>query len=279
MAAEIKDTPDDDTRFDFGSNWRDFSRLVDTVRINAAVEHLSEALHLNDLRGLTFLDVGSGSGLFSLAAKHLGANVHSFDYDPRSVACTEDLRTRSSFGHSGWTVQQGSILDPIFLATLQKYDIVHAWGVLHHTGAMWLALEQSIGLVAPKGLLYVALYNDQGYKSRCWWLIKYTYGRLPAAFRPLFAHLVSFFVRCAKIARDVTHRRPPSTTQTRVNHRKRAMSATHDMFDWIGGFPYEYVSFPVLRDYLLLRGFTIEHARPATSLGCHEIVCRRTSNV
>ncbi len=50
---------------------------------------------METLAGNSFLDVGSGSGLFSLAAMRLGADrVHSFDYDPQSVGCTKELKRR-----------------------------------------------------------------------------------------------------------------------------------------------------------------------------------------
>jgi len=59
----------------------------------------------------TFLDIGSGSGLFSLAARRLGARVHSFDFDNDSVACTAELKRRYFLGDGEWTINQASVLD------------------------------------------------------------------------------------------------------------------------------------------------------------------------
>src|ERR1043166_8954823 len=72
-------------RFEFGKNWTAFLRLLNDDRIAAARESLAGMLGEPDLTGRTFLDVGSGSGLSSLAARQLGARVVSFDYDPASV--------------------------------------------------------------------------------------------------------------------------------------------------------------------------------------------------
>ena len=75
-------------RFEFGKNWSRFLSLLDDTRIREAEESLRQMLGVESLSGLSFVDIGSGSGLFSLAARRLGARVHSFDYDPNSVACT-----------------------------------------------------------------------------------------------------------------------------------------------------------------------------------------------
>ena len=65
-----------------------------SIRIEEAKASLKQMLDVDSLTGKTFLDVGSGSGLFSLAAIMLGVKVYSFDYDPQSVACTTELKRR-----------------------------------------------------------------------------------------------------------------------------------------------------------------------------------------
>src|SRR5438105_4018862 len=134
-------------RFTFGENWAAFLAVLDESRIAAAENSLREMLETSDLKNKTFLDIGSGSGLFSLAARRLGATVRSFDYDPASVACTRELKTRYFLKDEDWTVGTGSVLDADYIKALPKFDVVYSWGVLHHTGQMWLALEHAGTLV------------------------------------------------------------------------------------------------------------------------------------
>src|SRR6186997_2880988 len=130
-------------RFEFGQNWSQFLASVDDERIQEAEKSLKEMLEVDSLDGKTFLDIGSGSGLFSLAARRLGARVHSFDFDPKSVACTRELKSRYFHDDPSWTIDEASALDAEYLRSLGQFDLVYSWGVLHHTGAMWQALENA----------------------------------------------------------------------------------------------------------------------------------------
>ena len=130
-------------RFEFGRNWRRFLSTLDEERIHEAEKSLLSMLEVETLQDRSFLDIGSGSGLFSLAARRLGARVHSFDYDPESVACAQELKGRFFAGDADWTIERGSVLDADYIKRLGQFDIVYSWGVLHHTGAMWRALEHA----------------------------------------------------------------------------------------------------------------------------------------
>ena len=72
--------------------------------------------------------MGSGSGLFSLAARLLGAKGYSFDYFLQSVACTVELKRRY-FPDDEWVVESGSVLDKDYLSKLGQFDVVYSWGV------------------------------------------------------------------------------------------------------------------------------------------------------
>jgi len=87
------------------------------------------------------LNIGRDSGLFSLAARQLGASVFSFDYDAQSVACTQVLKRRYFREDLYWTIEEGSALENAYLQSLGQFDIVYSWGVLHHTGDMWEVLK------------------------------------------------------------------------------------------------------------------------------------------
>src|SRR5688572_18651274 len=116
-------------RFAFGENWARFLELIDEERIGAAEQAIQDFLEVEDLEGVRFADVGSGSGLSSLAAYRLGAQVSSFDFDPGSVACTAELRRRYG-SEERWSVEEGSVLDIKYLEGLGAFDVVYSWGVL-----------------------------------------------------------------------------------------------------------------------------------------------------
>jgi len=224
-------------RFHFGENWSRFLSVLSDERITEAEKSLIHMLEVEDLKGNSFLDIGSGSGLFSLAARRLGARVHSFDYDPQSVACTAELKQRYFPGDRHWTVEEGSVLDVDYLKSLGKFDVVYSWGVLHHTGAMWQALENVQLLVAPGGKLFISIYNDQGRKSVCWRWVKRLYcsgtlGRymITSIFFPYFLF--------RGLAVDILKGKNP--IRRYADYKKsRGMSWMHDWIDWLGGYPFE----------------------------------------
>lgn len=260
-------------RFEFGENWARFLSDMSDDRISEAESALLDMLSRPDLKGLSFLDIGSGSGLSSLAARRLGARVYSFDYDTNSVACTRELKRRYFENDDQWKIEEGSALDTDYIESLGKFDIVYSWGVLHHTGSMWVGFENAIKCVSPDaGNLYVAVYNDQGWKSHSWWFIKAFYNRLPSVFRYPFAYLVDVVKNLLVILKYTLKLQPMTAIRPLLRDKRiRGMSAKHDKIDWIGGFPYEFVTIDVLRQYFLARGFAVINEKPNSTLGCHEL--------
>jgi 2-polyprenyl-3-methyl-5-hydroxy-6-metoxy-1,4-benzoquinol methylase len=262
-------------RFEFGKNWAAFLRVLDVARIEEAERSLKEMLGVERLDGKTFLDIGSGSGLSSLAAHRLGARVHSFDYDPHSVACTRELHRRFG-GDTDWTVESGSALDERYLQGLGRFDIVYSWGVLHHTGEMWKALELVANLVKPGGTLWLALYNDQGSASRWWWRIKKAYVSLPKSLRWLV--LAPCYLRFwgPPMLKDLMRGKPMATWTNYTRHR--GMSPHRDLIDWVGGFPFEVCKPEEVFDFYRVRGFEMQRLHTcAGGSGCNEFVFRVTA--
>jgi 2-polyprenyl-3-methyl-5-hydroxy-6-metoxy-1,4-benzoquinol methylase len=263
-------------RFEFGKNWAAFLEVLDDERIENAQRSLASMLGRDDLTGLTFLDIGSGSGLSSLVARRMGAHVTSFDYDPASVACTRELRRRYFPEDPHWHVSPGSALDPEYLESLGKFDIVYSWGVLHHTGQMWRALDLAGERVADDGLLFVAIYNDQGAWSGRWSKIKKLYCSGPVGRAAVCATIIPFWVG-RDLAADIVWRRNPVRRYSEYK-KGRGMSVTHDWIDWLGGYPFEVAKPEAIIDFYLQRGFTI--AKLSTcggSVGCNEFVLRKTA--
>jgi 2-polyprenyl-6-hydroxyphenyl methylase/3-demethylubiquinone-9 3-methyltransferase len=261
-------------RFEFGKNWASFLRVLDDERIASATESFRGMLSA-DLAGLRLLDAGSGSGLSSLVARRLGAEVVSFDYDPASVACTRELR-RGHFGDDPhWHVEEGSVLDAEYLERLGAFDVVYSWGVLHHTGQMWRALDLVARNVKPGGWLFVAIYNDQGAWSNRWRRIKRLYNS-GAAGRAIIKAAVIPYWMLRQLASDVVHLRDPRSFYADYAQR-RGMSILHDWIDWLGGFPFEVAMPEQVVDFCHDRGFTLRKLKTCRgSVGCNEYVFERT---
>jgi len=254
-------------RFSFGKNWRSFLSNLNEVRIKESEKSILTLLELDSLKGKRLLDVGSGSGLFSLSARRLGAKVSSFDYDPDSVACTNYLRSKFFSGDSSWQIQQGSVLDVDFLKSLGSFDVVYSWGVLHHTGNMWKALENVAPLVDTNGLLCVAIYNDQGRLTKLWRKIKVLY----------CSGVVGKFIVCVTLLPYLFSRAVVASILKRENvfsmyKRNRGMSIVHDWFDWLGGLPYEVAKADDIFRYYRDRGFTLRNIVTSGGLGCNQFV-------
>ncbi|HEX6314734.1 MAG TPA: methyltransferase domain-containing protein [Gemmatimonadaceae bacterium] len=260
-------------RFKFGANWARFLRLLDERRIQQAEKSLVEMLEREDLSGLSFLDAGSGSGLFSLAARRLGATVTSVDFDPQSVACTRELRRRYFPDDDNWKVLEGSVLDAALLGSLGTFDVVYSWGVLHHTGDMWRAIDLTQRAVKPGGQYFIALYNDQGMRSRVWAGLKRAYcsgfvGRIGVS-----AICIPYFV-ITRLISDVVRLRNP-IAHYRDYHRNRGMSVVRDWVDWLGGYPFEVASPAATFDFVRARGFRLDRLVSTLGSGCNEFVFRR----
>jgi 2-polyprenyl-6-hydroxyphenyl methylase/3-demethylubiquinone-9 3-methyltransferase len=260
-------------RFEFGKNWAAFLSVLNNERIASAEASLKRALRVQDLRGKTFIDIGCGSGLFSLAAVRLGATVRSFDYDPQSVACTAELKRRYFPDNQQWAIDRASVLDQEYIKRLGRFDVVYSWGVLHHTGDMWQALANIVPLVKrPDGKLFIAIYNDLGTSSQRWRAIKKLFVSSNIAVR--WAILIVLFTVVqtkAMMRRIVNVENPLPSRAWREYKNRRGMSVWHDFVDWVGGYPYETAKpeqvFEFYRDHGLLLDFL-----QTGGLGCNEFV-------
>lgn len=259
-------------RFGFGQNWKEYLQLFSEERLQEAEKSLKEKLGCKDLKGLTFLDVGCGSGLFSLAAYRMGAQVTSFDYDENSVACSEFLKKKFSIPSEKWKIFQGSVLDEVLIKKLGKFDIVYSWGVLHHTGKMRKAFDLVSTLVKEKGTLFISIYNDQGLESKVWKKLKKLYVTSGSVVR-FFVFMYTFFRNwtITLILDTIRFRRPLKSWKSYGENR--GMSPFYDLIDWAGGYPFEVAKPEEVFHYFHEKGFNLEKLKTCGGgLGCNEFV-------
>ncbi len=286
-------TGTDTSRFRFGANWQRFLATLNDDRVAAAVRSLQRVFGENGLEGKLFLDIGSGSGLFSLAARRLGARVVSFDYDADSVACTQELRRREQAEESNWNVEQGSVLDRNYLESLGEFDVVYSWGVLHHTGQMWSAIDLASQRVKNDGRFWIAIYNDQGRLSEVWTRLKQLYVRLPAWLRPVYVLWIGGLYFTGRVVgriwstvllsllKLITRNEQCSAARVQpqrspVASGSRGMHLWYDLVDWVGGYPFEVARPEEICHFLCERGFQLtDMTTVGGGLGCNEFIFRR----
>lgn len=265
-------------QFDFGANWKAFSdRALTPTRVQQAKEHFNNLFSGIELRGRAFLDIGFGQGLSLLTATALGANTVGCEINP---VCADVLHQNQKryfpelSEDRTISLVMGSILEKTVVESLRArspdqvtraYDIVHAWGVLHHTGDMQQAIRNAASLVAAEGYLVMAIYARH-WSSKGWSIVKRLYNRKPPFIRRLIATILAPIIYSAKWF--VTWRNPLKQT--------RGMSFYYNIIDWLGGYPYEYATAEEVTRSLEDLGFELVRFVPAiVPTGCNEFVFKR----
>jgi SAM-dependent methyltransferase len=264
-----------EARFEFGRNWHGFVRRNFTQeRVDVSRQRILKFIGRDDAQGMEFLDIGCGSGLHSLAMLQAGAKrVHSFDYDPNSVAAAKLLWEKAG-KPPNWTIERGDALDPVYMASLGKWQFVYSWGVLHHTGSMWQAVRNAQSTVADGGEFYIALYSADAdfLPSKEFWLEakpRYVKGGWLTRRRMEWWYIWNYY-----LYRDLG--KTGAFIRRVIEHRlQRGMDLFADLRDWLGGWPMEYAGDQETVDLLEKEcGFRLTNA--STGEACSEFLFVRT---
>ena len=233
--------------------------------------YIPEFANFKSARGARVLEIGIGAGTDFIQWSRNGAHATGVDL---TAAGTRLSAERLAL--EGFTARLCQGDAEVLPFGAEQFDIVYSWGVLHHTGAMWRALEHAARPVRPGGQLFIAIYNDTGSQSARWKRIKHTYTRLPRPLRVPFALAVSAPEELKSLARAVAAGRPGDYIRSwSMYDRSRGMSHWHDIVDWVGGYPYEYAKPDAIFAFFKARGFVLDNLRMGGGLGCSEYVFRR----
>lgn len=263
-----------ENHYEFGANWKDYLKNLDEAAIVQATKDFAILVPEELVRGKSFIDIGSGSGLHSLAAIRLGARmVLAVDIDPDSVEATWTTLGKHAPDASFRAIQK-SILDPD-ARSLGKFDVVYSWGVLHHTGAMWLAIDAASQHVAKGGIFALAIYRKT---PLCWaWRLE---KRFFTDAGPTVRRVIrAVYTHSYKLGLRLTGRDPQRYIDD--YNAVRGMNFYNDIDDWLGGYPYESATEDEIESFLKERGFALEYVKglkPKLGLfgtGCAEFRFRR----
>ena len=255
-------------RCKFGRNWAKYASLVDEARVQKAELHLQERFGLDELRG-NFLDIGSGSGVFSAAATRLGAIVTAFDYDLDSVATTNLVLNAFADSKNVKLIRQGDILDNYWISSITDSNYIYSWGVLHHTGSLWKALSQ-IADNAKTGCIFVtAIYNDLGEESIKWTRLKKLYVNL-VPMRPLLLAYSWYKFWARQQLRSLRTGTDPFKSWREYSIDSRGMSAWFDLIDWAGGYPFEVSTPKKMEEFMSQKGWLCEAIWTNSGIGNNE---------
>jgi len=226
-----------------------------------------------NISGKTFLDIGFGQGLSLLNATTLGAKTVGCDINPK---CKEVLELNKqkypALKDTTIPVVVGSITEKETVERIKtynnKFDIVHSWGVLHHTGKMWKSIDICSDLVNNNGELIISIYNKH-WSSASWKLIKWFYNISPQFIRWFMIKIFYLIIMIAKFL--VTMQNPLK--------KERGMNFYYDIIDWIGGYPYEYATLDEITDYICKKGYVLISKKKAqVPTGCNEFIFRRVES-
>ncbi len=267
-----------DTHFAFGRNWADYSKNIGDKEIKEAKDELARLLATDSLQGKTFLDIGCGSGIHSLSALLMGAAVvHAIDFDPDSVRTTCSV-LETHWDEDNYKVEQMNIFDTD-TERLPQFDVVYSWGVLHHTGDMWAAIEKAASLTKAEGVLAIAIYRKTplcGFWKKEKWL--FTNGG------PLIRGVLTATYMLMKVFRDIIRLKNPFRKILHYREGTRGMRWKSDVIDWLGGYPYESASLDEIRHYLGSLGFALNRSFKTKAewgvfgSGCAEYLFQRKGN-
>ena len=259
--------------FSFGKNWQNFLKTLNDEKVEEAKKSLVDFLGGKDkIKGKTFVDIGCGSGLFSLAAYKLGASkIISVDIDDFSIACVRYLKNKEK-NSNNWQIKKGSALNKEFINSLGRFDIVYSWGVLHHTGNMYESFDNVIELMRNRGILYLAIYNKQEYSFRggtssTWHKIKRVYND-----SSLYVKKIMEYIYIAYIIIMLLLRLKNPVKYIKNYKTFRGMNWYYDMKDWIGGYPYEFASAPEIVNYFGKKDILCRKIIPKNGTGCNEFL-------
>jgi len=201
-----------------------------------------------EIKGKRVLDAGCGTGIFSIIfARNGAAEVIGLDISPGSLTTARHLK--DNFKLDNVHFQQADMLQLPF--PNQSFDIVWAWGTVHHTLNPWQAMEELLRVLKPGGSILLAIYT----KTKITFLheiIRKTLIKTPRKTWPPLAKIMAFFLG-------------PVVAIFKKREKSRQGEKLEELIlDWYF-VPIRHHYYPrEIKDFLEQKGLTIEKFLPAS---------------
>lgn len=121
------------------------------------LDYLLDAVKFECFEGKRVLCIGDGGGIDAVEFARSGARVSVLDMSAKAVALT-----RKHFAEAGQSLVQGVVGDVRAMPLASDaYDIVYAFGVLHHIPEVDDALSEISRVLVPGGCLLGMVYHRE----------------------------------------------------------------------------------------------------------------------
>lgn len=167
------------TKDSFDYQWKELNMGRNLLSDEAFVENLQKTIctYFGDVEQDFFrggekevADVGCGNGRFTYGLLSMGAKVTAMDQSAHGLENVKSVC--SKFGEKLNTKQVDLLRGPIDEFE-NRFDIVWCYGVVHHTGNTYLAMNNVCRMVKPGGYVFMMIYGFPDSQSRFEELAKY----------------------------------------------------------------------------------------------------------
>lgn len=229
-------------------------KFYDVVWTEYIPEYAETEKHWNiffsteEVQGKTILDSGCGTGIFSIIfANHGAGKVTGIDISEGSLGTARGLAEKFKLDNAFFERQD--MLDLPY--NNDTFDIVWAWGTVHHTTDPYRAIDELSRVLKPGGAILLAVYT----RTRLTFLheiIRKILVRTPRKSWTLLSKVMAFFLA-------------PVVFFFKKREKSRQGEKLEELIlDWYF-VPIRHYYYPdEIKQYLEKRGFEIEQFLPAS---------------